>query len=719
MKRLLTTIQLFCCCCAITWHAQSQNLLTPELSFTYACAKDSYNIFNAIISFEEKPFNTNNTFYLELSDAQGSFDSPFILKTITDENFSFGFETSFQLPTTVHGDNYRIRVRATAPAMISPVSDSFHAYYIPETTLVLNDYKDVSICGGTGATLSLNEDIAESYIWYKDGLFYGKGGASLQVTESGEYYVEPYYGDCTGTLYSNIVIVNFGDAFDSEIEGEAIVETCPGTVQTFSATTVDAAYTYRWYKDGALLKDLPDYTPHLRFTVDDTSYGQYHLVMINAGGCQSASQTVTLKLPENGFSVEAASDLQQVLLDGQNTSLEITTNASNATIVWYRNGTEVSRGSETRLQVDQVGTYSAGVTAQGGCSGLVVSPEFEVFSPIDFKVTIAQDMLYENCKSSSTELLMDSFTALGPNGFKAEIPETLWDNFSFNWLKDDVSLNDSRTNLSVGSYHDNGIYQLEVIYHENHYTSNPIDIRLGIPTPEMVSSHTMLCDGLQATLSATAFENAVYNWYKGAQLIATTTEAFAQVGETGNYHVEVVLNGCISVSQPVAIEPLSDEIVQIYPSETVYIAPEQSETIYATGATRYVWTDSSNLTVSSSDSFTASQEGTYTLTAFVDNCTITKTITVAISETFVVPNIITPNQDNINDKWILPAKFINDPEIEVLICDTYGKPILKTNNYQNNWPETMPSTDKSAIYYYFINKNGKALKKGSITVVSL
>ncbi len=719
MKRLLTTIQLFCCCCASIWNTQSQNLHAPELSFTYACAKDGHNLFEAIVAFDEQPFNTNNTFYIELSDAQGSFDAPTVLKTVTDQNFSFGFETSFQLPTTVRGDNYKIRVRATSPAMVSPSSQSFNAYYIPSVQLVLNNYQDVAVCGGNSATISLNHDIADEYIWYKDGQYYANGGATLEVTESGEYYVEPYFGDCTGTLYSNIVIVSFGEDLEARITGDSVIEACPGVYHTFSANTTNEAYTYKWYKNGEHLSNLPPYMPHLRVNVSEDSYGDYQLKIINEGGCEAASNTVTLTRPENGFTVEAVSATETLLFNDDFTTLSISTNAPNPTIAWYKNGEIIQENGNTSLHVNEPGTYWAQVTAQGSCAGSVKSPEFSVFVPQALSVEITADQLYNPCESSTAELEIASFSAV-VNGSTIEIPASEWQKFTFSWIKNNESLSVNRTSLPISSYHDNGLYTLAVNYNNTVYKSNSKEIRLKIPTPELQASKNVVCDGEQSTLTATTIENAVYNWYKNDVLIESTLEANYVVSEPGEYYTEIQLNGCSQQSEIITISPLSDDVVSLSHSGIVYISPEGSETVTASGADRYIWTDSTGITLSTTDSLQVSEEGTYTLTAYVGGCKVIKTITVAISESFVVPNIITPNQDNINDKWVLPAKIVNDPDIEVVICDTYGRPILKTKQYQNNWPEPTTITNtKSTIYYYFINKNGKALKKGSITVVGL
>ena len=334
-------------------------------------------------------------------------------------------------------------------------------------------------------------------------------------------------------------------------------------------------------------------------------------------------------------------------------------------------------------------------------------------------MTITSNASYTDCESNTATLQVATLNAVATTGVEVSIPENRWGDFSFNWMKDNVEQNVFDTSISLNFYTDNGEYCATVEYANATYTSNKKNIKLSAPVPSLVTSKNVLCNGQEATLTANVIENAVYSWFKDNVLIASTTESTFIVNEPANYHVQVALAGCTSTSEVIVINPFNEDLVTIYPSSKVFITSEGSEIISATGAERYVWTDSSGLTLSTSDSFTATQEGTYYVTAYINGCEVTKAITVIVSESFVVPNIISPSQDNINDTWVLPANIINDPEVEITICDTYGKPVLKTNNYQNNWPEASSTVNKSSIYYYFINKNGKALKKGSITVVGL
>ncbi|XLS30924.1 gliding motility-associated C-terminal domain-containing protein [Flavobacteriaceae bacterium M23B6Z8] len=700
--------------------ATAQKLNTPDLSFTYACVTDNFNTFNSIISFEERIFNPDNVFLLELSDSNGNFENAVLLKSINDQNYSFAFETSFSLPLDVSGEGYKIRVRATSPSTTGPSSSPFHAYYIPDATLVLNNYTDIAICGGSTATLTLNQDVADVYLWYKDGSFYKEGGASIVVEASGDYYAEPYYGDCTGSIYSNIVSVGFGDQLSAEILGDATVEVCAGTTHTLKSSVNDSSLEYQWFLNGNRLSSLPTFAPELTLEINEASYGDYSLKLINSGGCEATSEVVSVQPKTTSETITAASALENIILPGQPATLKIATSSTNPRITWYKNNQILNNGGTFELTVSEPGFYFARVTAAGSCTGVIESPEFTVMEPESFTAVIGHVGTYEACMNTTTDLKLQSITAIAENDLEIRVSEDLYANFDLTWKKDGVVLNFTQPLLRLDSFNDNGVYAVDVSFDRFNFTTNSLAVQLGIPDNNIsADTHFICANNGSANLSVTFYEGAVYNWYKEEELVHSSQEATFTALEVGTYAVETIFKGCAVFSDNFELKPFGEDLVQIFPSQSVYIQTGGSENVYATGADSYEWKNAKGMVISTSDSFTATEEGIFYLIAQKDGCEIRKEVTVGISDVTEVPNIITPNQDNINDKWVLPAQFVNDPEIEVMICDTYGKPVLKTKSYQNNWPMNTESVNyEASIYYYHIQRNGQSLKKGSITVVN-
>ena len=84
----------------------------------------------------------------------------------------------------------------------------------------------------------------------------------------------------------------------------------------------------------------------------------------------------------------------------------------------------------------------------------------------------------------------------------------------------------------------------------------------------------------------------------------------------------------------------------------------------------------------------------------------------------IIPNIFTPNNDLINDEFII--KGIND-KFKIQIFNRWGKLVFEEENYSNNWNGTQINGKKlNSGVYYFILKNiqDKIEKTGSFRLVN-
>ena len=100
----------------------------------------------------------------------------------------------------------------------------------------------------------------------------------------------------------------------------------------------------------------------------------------------------------------------------------------------------------------------------------------------------------------------------------------------------------------------------------------------------------------------------------------------------------------------------------------------------------------------------------------IDSQPITISNVAGTSE--IIPNIVTPNNDGINDNWLLPPSLFNQQDVEVTIYTSRGQVDYTSASYQNNWPiENSKSLGQDPLYYYIITKNNSVVRKGSITVM--
>jgi len=717
MKKITTTIAIIFL--LFTLNSYGQKINAPQLAFEYACLNDAFNTFEATFSFNEKPFASDNKFYIELSDKNGSFSNPTILKTVEGENFSFEFKESFSLPDEVYGEGYKLRLRATSPAIVGEATPAFDAFFVPNENLILNDYKDISLCSTSGATIKLNKDIAKEYIWYKNGeILKVSSDNFLTVSEPGEYYAEPYYGNCTGSLYSNLVIVGKGENFEVAILGNKSVEPCSNSPIVLEASIDNENYIYTWYKNEEKIGELPAYTPKIELNNEAENFGSYRVEVTNEGGCTSSSSEVSI-LQNKSTIVEVTSPLNAVIIGDNTATLSIKTNNKGAEILWYKDGQPLKNSyNNATLIVDKEGEYYAEVSSGNDCEGNIKSPSFKIFEPISFAAEIKPTSAYDACITTASNLAITSLKGTLNNGDEITIQQDFFHNFNLKWLKDGAYLKTTNTSFPV-TYKDNGVYKLEVTYKGKTFESNAQEIILGLPDVTLNTEKEITCSEPQGIISATKIEGATYNWYNNENLVASGLENTLTTTHVGDFKVEVSFGGCAITSKSISLNRNTEDLVEVYPGEKITISPDRIVEANATGGESYEWIDAEGNILSKTATFSIAEEGIYTLYAKIGECVIEKTVEVISNDVVEIPNVISPNDDSVNDKWTLPQKFINDPEVEVVICDSYGSTVLKTNKYDNNWPDTsLNKTTETPVFYYFVNKKGKNIKKGSITLVN-
>lgn len=697
----------------------SQKLNTPELGFEYACVSNGYNSFQATFSFDERPFEVDNVFYVELSDQYGSFNSPTILQTVKDQNFSFEFNSTFALPESIAGEGYQIRLRSTSPTLVSEASKVFDAYLISGEELILNDYNDVSLCSGATTTIGLNLDVADEYVWYKNGELYKLTQENtLAISEPGEYYVEPYYGNCTGSNYSNLVIAKGADEFSVAITASKDAEDCAATTLTLTTSVDNKNYTYSWFKNDTKIDSLTGYFPVVNLNNNAGNMGVYHVEVTNQGGCTSVSNTYSFE-QNRGAVVEVTSPLNAVIIGDHMARLSIKTDSSAGAITWYKDGQLLKEGynSNTLLVADQ-GDYYALVSGMNQCDGSTKSQTFKIYEPVSYKVQIGADSEYTPCMTTHSNLTLSSIKGKLSNGDVITIAPEFYSNFQLQWVQgQEIVSQGSKVDID---YTKSGSYRLQMTYDGKVYDSNVVSMVMGLPSMELVVEKELSCSSSKGMLRVdSSIEGAVYNWYNDDLLIATNDVNSLSVAKNGVYKVEVSYGGCSLTTASVTLEQNTEELVAIYPGQAATIGPNGVIQANATGASSYKWISEQGEVLSEVSTLNVVQPGVYTLIATIGSCIVEKNLTVDANLVENIPNVVSPNSDTVNDKWILPQKIINDPETEVIICDAYGSTVLKTTSYDNSWPNsTSQFTSQTPVFYYFINKNGKNVKKGSITLVN-
>lgn len=229
----------------------------------------------------------------------------------------------------------------------------------------------------------------------------------------------------------------------------------------------------------------------------------------------------------------------------------------------------------------------------------------------------------------------------------------------------------------------------------------------------------------EGATTLTAIKGDGYQWFKDGEEILGAINQSISVNESGEYFVIVDLGLCVT-SATINLDA-TGFTSSINVSEVVNL--NQDETFLATITTNAIgpqfqwYLDNALISDAKSDSFEVLKTGTYraVVTQTVDCNASTEFVFRVVSlfpNTDKIPNLISPNNDGINDTWVIPQAFVSGTNTKVIIMSSQGKIVFETNDYQNNWPvNQLDFNNVNPVFYYILMKPNGETNKGSITVV--
>ena len=704
---------------------QAQDLKKPVLGFSDACASKGFNSFSAQFKWDPTPIvASNNEFILELSNANGSFSTPTTLATLTDKNTVFDFTIEFEMPETVRGENYKVRVRSTNPAKTSPSSDPFGAYYLTvQEPLVVNNFEEASVCEATTVYLEVdNYPNQEAYNWYKDmALIPGENGPSIEVSEPGIYFAEIDYGSyCSTSTASNLVEVYIENSLGVELIGAKKVSLCEDQTYTLTTDLADETMTYAWYKDGELL--VRNNSNTLEVKGNDPGFaGDYYVQIERPGGCNE--KTSTVQIEAGGFELSLESPNGTLVLPQQSIKLTANTTAVSPSFEWYRNGTLLANEISKELVVSVAGDYYVKVTQSNGCTASRTTNAISVTEPSAYTASI-NAANYSDCSNSSAVLNLDKIETTNSDGTPYVLPQSALTNAKYQWVYNQKNLaGETSESITIAKASLNGAYALKVsLEGGKEIISNVFNVKLGLSeTPVLSGTGTVTCENGNMIEITSSVKNSEYQykWFRNNVELTETKPTFT-TNLSGTYKMEVSAYGCSVASNEFVINDFDTSVVTLDASGTIAIPEGDSKVVTASGGDSYQWFNTKNELISNGPSVSLSEEGEYIVLVAVGDCQLSKTIKVTHVLSYVVPNVITPNGDGFNDLWIIPNSYAYQKDITINIYEQSGATIYSTNDYQNNWPESSSITysgSRPPIYYYRITKGKETLKQGTITVI--
>ncbi|QXP58807.1 gliding motility-associated C-terminal domain-containing protein [Olleya sp. HaHaR_3_96] len=364
---------------------------SPNLNFSQACANENFNTYSVTFLFNpENELEPSNEFSLELSDADGDFANPVALNLLSSGAVTSSPATlTFEFPNTVAGENYRIRVKSTAPVATSGRSQPFAAYYkLQDSPFTINNLIETGVfCSGGSYLLTIDNPGSGgndsplaypslTYNWYQvtgpTTSVFVASGSSLMVTQEGTYFVETDYGTCTSDSFSNRVTITEVGSGGSDAGISASLGTlfCPDQgPNVLSTITGDS---YQWFENGSSISGA---TSQMYETTESGTY----TVQVDLGGCVASGEiTIVSQTFEASINVEDTNTIEE----GESLSVVITNTAILPEFEWYLDDVLISTATTDSFEATDYGNYTVIVTQSTGCEATKIF-SFEISEPFD------------------------------------------------------------------------------------------------------------------------------------------------------------------------------------------------------------------------------------------------------------------------------------------------------------------------------------------------
>jgi hypothetical protein len=328
------------------------------------------------------------------------------------------------------------------------------------------------------------------------------------------------------------------------------------------------------------------------------------------------------------------------------------------------------------------------------------------------------------CSGGSYLLSIDN-----PNKFPGDSP-IQYPNLTYNWYKEtsetsSIFISEGET-LSVNQP---GTYFAETNYGSCTSESESNRVTLSEATTNSTTSINSSLGNPYCSTDGPTVLSAInangYQWFKDDEVIPGATSQMYETNESGEYSVNIDLGSCMT-SASINLDNTGfsssinvDDINNIDEDETLIA----SITTTANNPEFKWYLNDNMINDATNSSYEITQTGNYkAVVTQTTGCNASIEFPFVVRDAFPnvekIPNIISPNGDGANDTWVIPQKYVNGTNTEVVIISSMGKVEFKTNNYQNNWPENeIIFADVNPVYYYIITPANGKVKKGTITVI--
>ncbi len=276
-------------------------------------------------------------------------------------------------------------------------------------------------------------------------------------------------------------------------------------------------------------------------------------------------------------------------------------------------------------------------------------------------------------------------------------------------------------------------------------TSNTITLTVNpivIPSVSIAANATTICAGTRVTFTATPINGGTtpnYQWQVNGANQGSNLPIFITSGLSNSDVVTVIMTSNAPCATPatIAAPSITMNVTPMPVAAFTYntdnvneLNPSVAFNNLSQNATNWLWNFGIGSTSTvENPSYSFPSAGTYTVILVANNgvCsdTVSELVDIATISTYFIPNAFSPNDDGINDVFMIKGTGISKNNFDMRIFDRWGELIFESTDLTIGWngwshSDWMAQED---VYVYVIsfalnNDPGNVMKrKGKITLI--
>jgi gliding motility-associated-like protein len=572
------------------------------------------------------------------------------------------------------------KLTATINSCSSSDSVSILINPTPKPVVTLNS----PICQGKTATINTNTILGTTYQWQGPQGFSStianNSVSNIALLNAGLYKVSATQNGCTG-FDSAMLQVN-PTPLATIIANKNIL--CQGDSLFIANNNSLASTSYKWL----IPNGLSSLQQNISLKNIQTSQSGLYKLTATINSCSSSDSVSILINP----TPKPVVTLNSPICQGKTATINTNT-ILGTTYQWQGPqgfSSTIASNSVSNIALLNAGLYKVSAT-QNGCTGfdsamLHVNPT-PVATIVANKSTLCQgdSLAFATINSIASTI----YQWVGPNSFTSNNQNIAIKNIQLNqsgFYKLTTSLNGCTSNDSIS------------------VLVNPI------PKVEFIANLALCSNDQPITLIAKELTGQIGVGVFTGNAIDKSGIFIPSQANIGNNTIRYSFTNSGNCSSFI------DQNITVYESPTIFLEKEKTivegTSVYLSPKingtyTNLWWTNANSLAYPNSINPLASpkKETNYKITISTNNkCVATDSITIKIATAIVIPNAFSPNNDNINDSWIVEDKT-KTIDLKVSIFDRYGKFVHSCMGHKLIWDGTYNGSPLPvATYYYVITK---------------